>query len=70
MNFLKGFRTFIFSVATILVGIAEYLEIINMIAPEYAPLALLLVGIGTLVLRFMTDTPVFSRPDDTKMLDV
>jgi tellurite resistance protein TehA-like permease len=69
MTFLKGFRTIIFSVATILVGIAEYLEIINLIAPEYAPLALLLVGIGTLILRFVTDTPVFSQPDDTKTLD-
>jgi hypothetical protein len=69
MTFLKGFRTFIFSVATILVGIAEYLEIINLISPEYAPLALLFVGIGNLVLRYMTDTPVFSQPDDTKKLD-
>lgn len=57
-NFLKGWRTTIFNIAVILAGLAEYVDIINMIAPEYTPLILLVVGVANLVLRYLTDTPV------------
>ncbi len=57
-NFLKGYRTILFNIATIIVGLAEYTDLINMIAPEYTPLLLLVVGVSNLVLRYLTDTPM------------
>jgi hypothetical protein len=57
-NFLKGYRTVLFSIATILVSLAELTDIVSIATPEYLPLLLLLVGIGNLLLRFITDTPV------------
>lgn len=57
-NFLKGWKTTIFNIAVILAGLAEYIDLINMIAPEYTPLVLLVVGVANLVLRYLTDTPI------------
>ena len=57
-NFLKGWRTTIFNIAVILAGLAEYVDLVNMIAPEYTPLVLLVVGVANLVLRYLTDTPM------------
>jgi hypothetical protein len=57
-NFLKGWKTTIFNIAVILAGLAEYVDLINMIAPEYTPLVLLVVGVANLVLRYLTDTPI------------
>lgn len=58
MTTLKGYRTVIFSIAVILAGLAEMVEVINVISPEVGGLALLLSGIGTLVLRYLTNTPI------------
>lgn len=57
-NFLKGWKTTIFNIAVILAGLAEYVDLINIIAPEYTPLVLLVVGVANLVLRYLTDTPI------------
>ena len=57
-NFLKGWKTTVFNIAVILAGLAEYVDLINMIAPEYTPLVLLVVGVANLVLRYLTDTPI------------
>jgi hypothetical protein len=54
----KGWRTVAFSVAVILAGLAELTDAVNIIAPEYSGLLLLLTGLGTLILRYLTDTPV------------
>jgi hypothetical protein len=57
-NFLKGWKTTIFNIAVILAGLAEYVDLINTLAPEYTPLVLLVVGVANLVLRYLTDTPM------------
>lgn len=54
----KGWKTVIFSVAVMLAGLGEMVDIINIISPETSGLVLLLAGIGTLVLRYLTDTPL------------
>jgi hypothetical protein len=60
-NFLKGYRTVLFNIATILVSVAELTDIINLLAPEYTPVLLLVAGIGNLLLRYLTDTPIASK---------
>jgi hypothetical protein len=47
-----------FSVAVMLTGLAELTEAVSIVAPEYTGVLLLLVGIGTLILRYLTDTAV------------
>lgn len=47
-----------FSVAVILTGLAELTDAVNLIAPEYTGVLLLLVGIGTLILRYLTNTEI------------
>ena len=58
MNFLKGYRTIIFNAATVLAGLAEMLDVINIVAPGNESVVLLVVGIANLVLRYLTDTAV------------
>jgi len=55
---IKGWRTVAFSVAVMLTGLAELTEAVSIVAPEYTGVLLLLVGIGTLILRYLTDTAV------------
>jgi len=64
MSMLKGYRTIIFGVAVLLAGLGEMVDVINVVSPEFAGLALFLSGIGTLVLRYLTDTPVGTKPTD------
>jgi len=58
MEFLKGYRTVIFGIAVVLAGLGEMVDVINVVSPELGGLALLLSGIGTLVLRYLTTTPI------------
>jgi hypothetical protein len=58
MDFLKGYRTILFSIAVILAGLGEMIDLINIISPEFGGIALLLSGIGTLTLRYLTTTPI------------
>ncbi len=58
MNFLKGYRTVIFNVATIIVALSEMTDLFNIIVPGSGPIVLLAVGIANLVLRFLTTTPI------------
>jgi hypothetical protein len=58
LNFIKGWKTMIFNLSVIIVSLADYVDVINVIAPEYAPLFMLFVGFGNAVLRYFTDTPV------------
>jgi hypothetical protein len=58
MDMIKGYRTVVYAVAVMLVGIGELTDLITVISPEYAGLALLLSGIGTLLMRYITTTAV------------
>ena len=58
MAFLKGYRTVIFNVATILAGIGELSGLIDVVSPGSEPIVMLIVGVANLVLRFLTDTAV------------
>jgi hypothetical protein len=60
-HFLKGYRTILFNVAVILVGLADLIELINLIEPGYEPLLLALAGIGNVILRYLTDTSIGSN---------
>ena len=61
MDFLKGYRTIVFNVATVVVALAEMTDVFNVVAPGSGPTILLAVGIANLVLRFLTTTPVGSK---------
>jgi hypothetical protein len=61
---IKGWRTILFSVAVALTGLAELTDAINLIAPEYNGLLLLAIGIGSALLRYLTNTPI--GKDDTQ----
>ena len=58
MNFLKGYRTVIFNVATVVASLAELTNLIDVVSPGSGPLVLLAVGVANLVLRYLTTTPV------------
>jgi hypothetical protein len=58
MDFLKGYKTVIFNSATAAAALAQYTDLVQIVAPEYVPLALLVVGIANLVLRYLTTTPI------------
>lgn len=58
MNFLKGYRSIIIGVLTILAGLAEMVGLINVLVPGSESIVLLVAGIATLILRYITDTPI------------
>lgn len=58
MNFLKGYKTIIFNVATIIAALAEMTDLISVVSPGSESTVLLAVGIANLVLRYLTTTPV------------
>ena len=58
MNFLKGYRTVIFNIATVVVALAEMTDVFNVVAPGSGPIILLAVGVANLVLRYLTTTPI------------
>jgi hypothetical protein len=58
MNFLKGYKTVVFNSATAVAALAQYTDLVQVVAPEYVPLALLVVGVANLVLRYLTTTPI------------
>lgn len=58
MNFLKGYKTIIFNVATIIAALAEMTDLISVVAPGSEATVLLAVGVANLVLRYLTTTPV------------
>jgi hypothetical protein len=61
MNFLKGYRTLIFNLATSVAALAEFYDVINVVSPQNAPLVLLAVTIANVVLRYFTTTPVAEK---------
>lgn len=67
MNFLKGYRTVIVAVLTIIAGLTELVGLFDIVFPGSSGLILLLAGIATLILRYITDTPIgVSTEDQTK----
>jgi len=61
MEFLKGYKTVIFNSLVAVASIAQYLDLLQIVKPEYVPVATLAVGIANLVLRWGTDTGIFSK---------
>ena len=55
MDFLKGYRTLIVNVLTILAAG------LGAVPPEWQESALVLMGIVNVALRFLTSTPVLSK---------
>jgi hypothetical protein len=58
MNFLTGYKTVIFNTATVIAALAQYMDLVQIVAPQSMPLALLVIGVANLVLRYMTTTPI------------
>lgn len=58
---LEGWKTVIFNVAIAVAGLAEYAELINVIAPQYYPLVIMAINAANIVLRAKTKTPIFKK---------
>jgi len=65
MTILKGYRTTVIAVATILAGLAEMIGVIDVVVPGSEGLILLIAGIAGLVLRYLTDTPIGVTKEET-----
>jgi len=61
MNFLKGYKTVIFNSLVTIASLAQFLDLLQIVKPEYVPVATLAVGIANLVLRWGTDTGIFKK---------
>lgn len=59
MNFLKGYKTVIFNTLIAVAGLVQYMDLLQLVAPEYLPAVTLAVGIANVVLRWGTDTGIF-----------
>ena len=59
MNFLKGYKTVIFNTVVAVAGLAEMLDVIQIISPEYLPAVTLAVALANVILRWGTDTGIF-----------
>lgn len=57
---MKGYKTLIVFGLTALVGVFELATKSNVVPAEYQPYVLLGLGVLGVVLRWVTDTPVFS----------
>lgn len=61
MDFLKGYKTVIFNVLVLIAGLAQITDLVQLVAPEYLPAVTLAVAVANLVLRWATDTGIFSN---------
>lgn len=60
MNFLKGYKTVIFNLAAIAAALVSLLpQLQAYMSPTLYAQAMLGVGVSNLVLRFVTNSPVF-----------
>lgn len=62
-EFGKGYKTMIYSLAVMLVGLGDFIDIIQIISPESAGIVLFLSGLGTLILRYLTNSPIAVKSD-------
>ncbi len=67
MNFLKGYKTVIFNTLVAIAGLVQYIDLIQLVAPEYLPAVTLAVGLANIVLRWATDTGIFSKVETTAL---
>lgn len=59
---MNGFKTVIFSFLLVVLGALEQTGVIALIPDQYQGVVLSAVGVATLVLRFLTNSPVFAKP--------
>jgi hypothetical protein len=64
-EFGKGYKTMIYSLAVMLVGLGDFIDIIQIISPESAGIVLFLSGLGTLILRYLTNSPMAGKSDSS-----
>ena len=58
MKFLKGYKTVIFNIATVIASLTEIVGFVDVIAPGAGPLIVLSAGIANLILRYLTTTAI------------
>jgi len=61
----KGYKTVIFNLLTAVIALSEVTGFMALIPAEYLPVFLLVVAMSNLVLRYLTDTNVFSKTPKT-----
>ena len=59
MDFLKGYKTIIFNVASLVVLVATSSYTLDLVGTEGTAAIAAITAIGNFVLRFITDTSVF-----------
>ena len=61
----KGYKTVIFNLLTAIIALSEVTGFMAVVPQEYLPAFLLVVAIANLVLRYLTDSGVFSKTTTT-----
>lgn len=61
---MNGFKTVIFSFLLVVLGALEQTGVIALVPDEYQGAVVSVIGFATLVLRFLTNSPVFEKPAD------
>jgi len=60
-NSLKGWKTFIANMAVLVAGAAEWVGVNVPLIPEEGGVAMIALAVVNLVLRFMTESPIFNK---------
>ena len=58
---MKGWKTVIFNLASVIFGVLESADFINLIAPDYQGYVIAIVGAVNIYLRAQTNTPIGSK---------
>lgn len=61
---MNGYKTVIFSFLLVVLGALEQTGVLALVPDQYQGAVLSLIGGVTLVLRFLTNSPVFEKPAD------
>jgi hypothetical protein len=59
---VNGYKTVIFSFLLVVLGALEQTGVLALVPEQYQGAVLSAIGFVTLVLRFLTNSPVFQKP--------
>ena len=61
---MNGYKTVIFSFLLVVLGALEQTGVIALVPGQYQGAVVSVIGFLTLTLRFLTNSPVFQKPED------
>ena len=61
---MNGYKTVIFSFLLVVLGALEQTGVVALVPDQYQGAVVSVIGFLTLTLRFLTNSPVFQKPED------